>query len=109
MEFSGKLWDLGNVITGFAVAQNLVFTYAVSKKDEVTLLVGVMAHICAFILTLLFNALYIAGIMWCGSTGRALANEHPEIWRTVTCVRVLAVLLFAALVGLALLGHWRSV
>ena len=101
-----KLWDLANLITGFAIAQNIATTFAMAKEDLDRALTGPLNHWFAFAGIVVFTALYIVAIIWCGEHGSP--HDPPDtvaLWKTVTCGRVGAVLLFALVTLGTLYGH----
>jgi hypothetical protein len=103
-----KLWDMANLITGFAAAQTLATTFAVAKGD-LKVLRGTLGHGIAFSGTFIFTAFYVVAIMWCGSEGSSLSHdEQRAVWCHATEGRLLAVVLFALVLILALCGHWRD-
>jgi hypothetical protein len=102
-----KLWDLANVITGFAVAQALATTFALAKQ-ELKALEGGPDHLLAAISTVIFSGFYISSIGWCNTNAHGLMRDDEEIWHRATQGRVLAVLLFNAYLLLTLLGNWRD-
>ena len=108
-----KLWDLANLITGFAIAQNLATTFAMAKGEFRNSLKGTAAHIVAFVSTIVFTILYFCAIWWC----RSQALDKPEVkyiedmvslWKHVTVGRVLAVALFTLVTLMTLIGHWKN-
>jgi hypothetical protein len=101
-----KLWDLANLITGFAVVQILATTFAMAKDELRTSLKGRAAHWTAFTVAMVFTAFYVTAIMWCGLKGSSLDDQkHSPVWSCVTAARVVAVVLFTV-VGLGTLyGH----
>jgi hypothetical protein len=101
-----KLWSLANIVTAFAVAQNLGLTYAVARRDLNIASRGDVALWFALGATVVFTALYVAAIMWCGTKGASLDTAgNGGVWRLVTAARVSAVVLFTAVLLLALYGH----
>jgi len=102
-----KLWDMANILTGFAVAQSLATIFALAKH-ELLALKGRAAHWMAFFTTLVFTVFYIAAIVWCGYRGSHLDSVQPEVWCQTTWGRVGAVVLFTSILLLTLLGHWRD-
>jgi hypothetical protein len=102
-----KLWDMANIITGFAIAQVLATTFALAKH-ELKALKGVPAHWAAFLTTLLFTGFYIGAIVWCGCEGRHLNPTQYDIWTKTMAGRVGAVILFTLVLVLTLVGHRRD-
>jgi uncharacterized membrane protein YidH (DUF202 family) len=112
INFAEKLWDLANIITGFAIAQVLATTFAL-VKGELPPLTGTSAHGAAFILTTGFTVAYIWAIRWCEREWRQLeaaklATGQEAIWHSATQGRIFAVVLFTLVLLLALLGHWHG-
>jgi hypothetical protein len=89
----GKLWDIANYVTGFAVAQVLATSFGIAKK-ELKALKGLLAHWIAFGGTLVFTVFYITAIWWCGHKGLEMDGSHADIWHPVTEGRMATVLLF---------------
>jgi hypothetical protein len=106
LQMALKLWDLANLITGFAVAQILATTFALAGGKLRTILQGPAAHWTAFVVMILVTGLYLTAIVWCGSKGRSLERYHPEVWCVVTAARVGVVVLFR-LVEVATL-YWHG-
>lgn len=108
MDIAGKLWDLGNYITAFAIAQGLAISFAIGKK-EMRLLDNVLAHVIAFVATLVFTTCYAAAVLWCGYEGASSQPpENQHIWHLVTGAQIVAVGLFTALVLVALKGNLKA-
>jgi uncharacterized membrane protein (DUF441 family) len=107
LNYAEKLWDMGNYITAFAVAQVIATSFAIGKT-ELKLLAGPLAHWLAFAATVVFTALYVISISWCGDEGMNLDKVQPYIWHRITQCRIITVLIFTVVLIGALLGHWRS-
>jgi hypothetical protein len=104
INISEKLWDLANVITGFAVLQTLAMLFAVIKGDMPVLMQATVRRL-AFVGTIIFTLLYIAAITWCGIEGYSLNAPHDySVWLIVTCGRLFVVLIFSFLMSIALMG-----
>lgn len=109
MDLAGKLWDLENYVTAFAIAQSLAVTFGIAKK-ELRLIDSRKAHMISIASTLLFLGLYSAAIFWCGFTGAKLqpdADRH--IWHVVTWSEFGAVCLFTGVVVITLIGNMRAI
>lgn len=102
-----KLWDLGNYITAFAVAQVLATTFGVAKR-EWGALTGDFAHKISLWATGVFTVFYIAAIVWCGYEVMQLSPEHHLVHEIVIFGQVSVVVLFTAILFLALNGHWKE-
>lgn len=102
-----KLWDLANLITGFAVAHALTMSYAIAKHEMVSLKDNT-AHAVALVLSLIFTFLYVGAIWWCYKTGIELYPKNSSVWYSVTLGRILTVGVFTLVMLLALFGHWRA-
>ena len=99
-----KLWDLANLITGFAIVQTLATTFALAE-GELKIMKGPTAHSYAVIGTIILTVCYVIAICWCGYKGRKLDSaSNSEFWIVVTSGRVIAVLLFITMVTMALSG-----
>jgi hypothetical protein len=110
MDIPEKLWDLANIVTGFAVAQSLAMIYGIGKGDFDTNLNKKCGHAAALILTLLFGIGYCFAIHWCYCNAKlqGIDESHLRIWKSVTTGRIASVILFDILL-LALFGaHWYN-
>jgi hypothetical protein len=104
-----KLWDLANVVTGFAIVQSIATTFEVAKGGLDGSLAGPAAHVAALGATALFAAFYITAIVWCyRKASQRDTSIDVSIWRSVTCGRVVAVLLFSLITFVAVCGHWAK-
>lgn len=109
MEMPEKLWDLANVVTGFAAVQSLATSIAMAKGDLVGSLRGPREHLIALIVTLIFSAFHIWAILWRGQNGMVNAERQDrEIWQWVTRGRWLTVVLFALVMLGTLAGHYQT-
>jgi len=100
-----KLWELANIVTGFAILQTLATTVALVKGD-LNVLKGLNAHRYVFGGTIVFLVLYFAAIIWCGYVGSSLDKpEDLRVWNYVTVGRLCSVLIFTLVMWVALLGH----
>lgn len=105
-KIAAKLWDAANLVTAFAVAQNLAMVYSIAKGDWTLLLKGSAAHGLALAATIVFTVFYIVAIVWCGRRGSSLdAPANASVWKIVTIARVLTVVLFTLAMLGALYGH----
>jgi hypothetical protein len=101
---SEKLWDLANLITGFAVLQTLAMLFAVIKGDIPVLMQATVRRL-AFVGTIVFTLLYMGAITWCGIEGYSLNAPHDySVWLIVTLGRIVVVLIFSYLMSIALMG-----
>ena len=101
-----KLWDLANVVTGFAVAQGIATTFVIAKGDLNNSLRGSGAHFVAIGATLVFSAFYIFAILRCRAKGSSLDSlDNSAIWFTITAGRVFAVVLFTLVTLGTMYGH----
>jgi ABC-type branched-subunit amino acid transport system permease subunit len=107
MQADEKLWDIANYVTGFAIAQTLVTTFAIAK-GEWLLLKGAGAHIGAALGALVFTVFYEIAIFWCEINGSKDPGIPQQIWRRVTQGRMFAVALFTILLLVTILGHRRA-
>jgi hypothetical protein len=97
-----KLWDLANVITGFAVVQSLATILALLGG---TLKISEpVAYRYALWALGGFTALYVVAIGYCGVMGYKIDNNHLDIWTVTTVARVVVVLIFTGLLFLAIKG-----
>jgi hypothetical protein len=103
-----KLWDLANTVASFGVLQTIATIFTVTKGEFVGLR-GRLAHTFAYIGTVVFAAFYVASIVWCGFVGSSLDKaENRHVWTVATSGRVIAILLFTAVMCLALRAHQRD-
>jgi hypothetical protein len=108
IKLAEKLWDLANIVTGFAVAQVLATTFTLANRQMLALS-GRAAHWYAAGGTFIFTAFYLTAIIWCNHTGAALdATSNNEIWKVVNVGRIFAVVLFTAAMLFTLYGHRRD-
>lgn len=108
MDMPEKLWDLANLVTGFAVVQSLALTYAL-VKDEVKAVRDSVSHWTAAIGTCIFNFFYMVAAAYCGSEGRKLdVKSDPRTWSLVTCGREIAIVSFALVTLGTIYVHWRD-
>jgi hypothetical protein len=107
INMAGKLWDIANLVTGFAIVQSLALTY--SLANHTIKMSDTPSHMFAFIGTLIFTTGYIVAIRICGSKGRRLDSEtNADAWRTVTTGRVITVCGFTLLTLATIFIHWRT-
>jgi hypothetical protein len=102
-----QLWDLANLVTGFAIVQTLATTFTV-LKGELKVLKGLTAHWLAVAGTIFFLLCYVAAIWWCGDVGSSLDAGHSHVWRVVTFGRIVGVILFTAVALVVIWGHRRD-
>jgi len=105
-----KLWDLANLLTGFAVVRGLVLIYGL-VKDEFKLLKSRAAHWSAVFGTVIFNTAYVLAVWYCGRSARSLSISVDErhIWRRVNCGRVGTIIVFTLVTLGTIYVHWRDV
>jgi hypothetical protein len=107
LKMAEKLWDLANLVTGFAVAQSLAFTYGMAKHDMK--MPGLAAHWMAAIGTIVFTVGYGVAVVLCYIKGRSLdAAANAVVWKWVMFGRVLTVSMFAAVTLVTIYFHWRD-
>jgi hypothetical protein len=102
-----KLWDLANLITGFAVVQSLAVTFGLVKRD-LKMLRGPKAHWSAAVGTLLFTVGYVAAVEYCGKKGRCLDVANADIWCWVTLGRTFSICVFALITVGTIYLHRRD-
>lgn len=102
-----KLWDLANIITGFAVVQGIATAFQVASGGFETSLTGDLQHWGALVAILLFTGFYTKAIVWCY---KEASPRDPcievSVWKAVTYGRVAAVLLFTVVTLVTVGGHW---
>jgi hypothetical protein len=109
VDMSDKLWDLANLITGFAVLQTLATIFALIKTGEIDALKGAPAHLWAFAATLIFTVLYVGAIIWCRcAAAPPERTKKAHVWNVTTFGRASIVLIFTCIMCVALWGHWRN-
>jgi uncharacterized membrane protein (DUF485 family) len=101
-----KLWDLANLVTGFAVAQSLAIIFSMARNDFK--MPNKKGHWLAFIGIVLFTTFYIIAIKVCGNEGQLLDKTHANLWQQVTRGRVFAVILFALVTVGVIYLHWNE-
>jgi hypothetical protein len=106
MNMAEKLWELANLIAGFAVAQALAMTYAVVKNDVVPLRTD-NAHVASLALICVFTVFYGGAIVLCCAKGRALDGANGKTWTVAKWGRVIALLLFQGVLSITVYGHWK--
>jgi hypothetical protein len=85
-----KIWDLANLITGFAVVQGFA-TILLVVKGELRSLRGIGAHAVACVLTAVSTTLYVLAVRWCNAVGLRLnKGENADIWSMVSTGRCVA-------------------
>ncbi|MGA8366044.1 MAG: hypothetical protein ACLQMT_05425 [Candidatus Acidiferrales bacterium] len=92
LKMADKLWDLANLVTGFAIAQNLAFTYSMAQHDLQVR--GRGRHWGAFAGAVVFTIFYVVAVRLCGREGRLLDGGQAHMWCYVTWGRILAIVLF---------------
>jgi len=107
LNVADKLWDLGNYVTGFAVAQSLVFIFAMAK-DEIKIERPLAGHWACAAGTVLFTAGYLFAIRLCGVEGAVRDASNAPLWRAVTRGREFAVVVFAAVAVAVTYTHWSD-
>jgi hypothetical protein len=98
-----KLWDLANIVTGFAIAHSLATVFMLAK-DEMKLLHDETGYRLMYIGTTVFTLFYLTVILLCGL---AAPGQEPDksIWRVVTVGRILAVTFFTFVLYGTIYGH----
>jgi len=109
MDMPEKLWDLANLVTGFAVVQSLALIYGL-VKDEFKLLKSRAAHWSAVLGTVFFSTVYVLIVWYCGRSARSLSISVDErhIWRRVNCGRVGTIVVFTIITVGTISIHWRD-
>src|SRR5438105_12104206 len=103
VKMAERLWDLANLVTGFAVVQTLAMTYGMLKGD-----LGISSrkhHVIVYAGTIVFACLYAAAIVWCGEKGRVLDATNSDVWTWVTRGRITAVVVFSLVAMGATYSH----
>jgi len=63
-KLSEKLWDLANLITGFAIAQAIAYLYSLGKNDGAQSIAGLIILV-VLVLIIFFHILYMWAVLWC--------------------------------------------
>ena len=94
------LWNLANVITGFAVVQSLAFLYALGTTEFMEAVRSPLALWTIAVATVVASAVYCCAIYWVSLKGALLADDErtKEIWTSVTWGRLGAICLFNSVV-----------
>jgi hypothetical protein len=92
-----NLWNLANIITGFAIAQSLAFLYALAKSEFVKAVDNPMTYWIICIAIIVASILYCVAVYFVGNKGASLTDIHNvDIWKSITLGRVAAILVFNA-------------
>jgi len=109
IKMAEKLWDLANLVTGFAITQTIATTFAMARDDLKNSLKGPRAHAVAIVATLVFSISYVLAILWCRTKGASIDTPaNLQIWNAVTTGRVSGVLLFTLVALGTLYGHRKD-
>ena len=93
-DLAKKLWDMANLITGFAVAQSLVVSLAIIN-NQMGWICDPSAPVISIGALVVITLLYCWALVVCGRLGSKLGeSEHRDIWCYLTGGRIAAVLLF---------------
>lgn len=95
-DINAELWQLANIVTGFAVAQGIAFALALGGDLGRLQSSPPRAKVVLTIVSILFASAYSIAVERC----LALASLEPgvaAVWREVTCGRHVAIWLFTAL------------
>jgi hypothetical protein len=103
-KMSEKLWDLANLVTGFAVAQGLAMIFALVRGEFRRALEDAQGHWVVFGATIVFTGLYIWAIIWCQRAAQP-QSDAQKIWTPVTCGRVAIVTLVTVAMLLTVWAH----
>ena len=104
IKLAEKLWDLANIVTGFAVAQVIATTFALAN-NQIAALTGRAARWIAFVCTVVFTGFYLGAIIWCNHKGADLDPQHTDVCAAVNCGRMVAIVLFTLVLLFAPYGH----
>jgi hypothetical protein len=92
-----QLWSLANVITGFSVAQNLAFLYALGKDLHILQTLPKTSKYLLSSLIILFSTIYIAANHEIYSMVKTMKDVDATNWGTVDLGRSVAILSFSGL------------
>ncbi|MGF7131444.1 hypothetical protein P3T40_002926 [Paraburkholderia sp. EB58] len=107
MDMSEKLWDLSNIITGFAAAQSVTMTIVMGKGELARSLRSGKDHLTTLCASVISSVFYIGVIFWCQVNSMAGTGEREKlIWTWVTWGRCATVILFMAIMLYVLLLHY---
>jgi len=104
-DMAGKLWDLANLITGFAAVQSMATLFAMAKDEWAQTLTSSKTHKQVIWGTVWFNLLYIVAIICCGLEGYLINGQNGVAWLGTTIGRVVTILLFGGTTIVTFLGH----
>lgn len=110
MDWISKLWDLANVVTGFAIVQSIATIFALAKGDLRRSMKTRGDHVAAFVFTLCFTTGYIYAIAKLKSLAVPFMKGGFDgaLWTTVTWWRITAVVAFTLITLLTIVGHWKN-
>jgi amino acid transporter len=103
-----KLWEMANLITGFAVVQSVGTAFALSKGDLRYSLTTTPGHIGVFVVTIGFAFAYTFAIRWCSQKGMELDGKNEDIWKAAAIGRITAVIVFTLITLVAVVGHMAT-
>jgi hypothetical protein len=104
-DMENHLWNLANIVTGFAVAQSLAFLYALGQKEFSDAVDSPVATVIIVIATAIASVVYSTAVYLIGAQGASLADAEQEkkIWASVTWGRIVSILIFNGFVLLIVL------
>jgi len=73
-----NLWDLSNIITGFAVVQTVAFRYACAKPAFANFINTLGAMIIMSILFFIVTIAEVCAVWWCSQKAILLSNTKEE-------------------------------
>jgi hypothetical protein len=102
--YAQNFWQLGNILTGFAITEVLVVALAIGSSAHLENRL-IENRAWALIASLLAHISFGCGVWWCHAVGMSLLPPDPQraaICATIRCLR-LAELLGIAIFGLMML------
>ncbi len=103
-DMENHLWDLANIITGFAVVQSLAFLYALAQNEFMKAVDNRDAQKIIIPATVVASIFYCGAVFLLGRAGTSLAESHQSVWDSVMWGRIVAILAFN---GLVLYVIWK--
>ena len=95
-DMANHLWNLADIITGFAVAQSIAFLYALAQKEFSEAVDNPEASMIIVMATVSASVVYCSAVYLIGTGGSSLTNvEHEKnIWASITWGRIAGIMIF---------------
>jgi hypothetical protein len=110
-DMAENLWELANIISGFAVIQSIATAFALAKGDFRFSLRTKTEHVIGIASASVFAIFYAGTVAWCWYRATSIDTDSNDqsLWAIVTIGRIGAILLFTVPVIFAFLGHLKNV